>query len=65
MIANIETLGSRNVEVMEPYTGLRPSIELKPGEHELIPFSATSIPYSLTFRILAKFNNTKMNKDIK
>lgn len=39
-------LGSVNVELIKPYTGLKPSVEVTPGEIEIICYKATKLPYT-------------------
>jgi len=44
--ASVELLGSKNIRVDEPFTGLRPSVVVEPQSVDLIPYEATSLPYS-------------------
>lgn len=39
---SVEFLGSKNLEVLQPYSSLRPSIELIPGEKEVIVLNSTN-----------------------
>lgn len=50
-------LGSVNIELIEPFSGFKPSVEVSPGETEIICYRATKLPYTTTMRMLATFKN--------
>ena len=53
--ATVELLGSVNIKVCPPFNGLRPSVTVKPGCKELIPYEAQCLPYSAQMRMMAAF----------
>lgn len=50
-------LGSKNIELILPYSGFKPSVEVTPGEIEIICYRATKLPYTTSMRMLATFKN--------
>lgn len=65
MQGTVEFLGSENIKIMEPYSGLRPTVFVNPGESVLLPIIATKIPYKIWYRILSSFKDTEFKKNIK
>ena len=63
--ASVEMLGSVNINTCSPFTGLRPSVEVKPGEHELIPYEAKALPYSTQMRMMTTFKNSLKAESLK
>ena len=55
--ASVEMLGSVNINTCTPFSGLRPSVEVKPGEYELIAYEAKALPYSTQMRMMTTFKN--------
>ena len=39
-------LGSVNIELLKPFSGFKPSVEVVPGEIEVICYRATKLPYT-------------------
>ena len=58
-------LGSVNIEIVEPFQGLKPSVEVSPGEIEVIPYYATKLPYTTQMRLLTTFKNPNFANNIK
>ncbi len=56
--ATVEFLGSINIKIIHPFSGLRPSIVILPGESDLIPYEAKTLPYSTQMRIMTCFKNS-------
>lgn len=65
MHATIEFLGSKNIEIIEPYSGMRPTISLKPKDKLLIPILALKSPYKICYRIISSFKDQNFRKNIK
>lgn len=55
----VEMLGSTNIELGYPHTGLRPSLEVTPGEIEIISYNALKMPYSTQMRIISSFSDSE------
>lgn len=65
MQATVEFLGSENIKIMEPYSGMRPTLSIKPKEKILIPILATKIPYKIWYRIISAFKDKDFRKNLK
>lgn len=50
-------LGSANIELIEPFSGFKPSVEVYPGQIEIICYRATKLPYTTQMRLLTTFKN--------
>ena len=62
MEGTVEFLGSKNIEIVDPFNGLRPSIEVKPGKKELIAYKSTRLPYNVNLRMMTSFkSNSKID----
>lgn len=65
MQVTVELLGSRNIKISQPYNGLRPSCEVKPGQVDLIPYEATALPYSAQMRLMSVFKGTEKSDNLR
>ncbi len=60
----VEMLGSVNINVLPPFSGLRPSETVKPGEISVISYEGTKLPYTAQMRLLSTFKDTKKKENI-
>ena len=63
--ATVELVGSKNITVCNPYSGLRPSVSVKPGECELIAYESNALPYSTQMRMMSSFKNSTKSESLK
>lgn len=50
-----EMLGSSNIKVLPPFSGLRPSLTIEPRKTGIIVYEGISVPYSAQMRFMATF----------
>lgn len=55
----IELLGSKNLETLPPYKGLRPTIFLEPGEREVVAMKSTDSRAQFCCRVLGSMENIR------
>lgn len=60
----VEFLGSKNLEVLQPYHSLRPSVELLPGEKEVIVLNSMNSRAQFTCRVLGKMSKMENRKSL-
>ena len=63
--ATVELLGSVNIKICNPFTGLRPSIAIKSGEANIIPYESNALPYSAQMRMMTTFKSTGKRENLK
>lgn len=61
----VEMLGSINIQLNDPYSGLRPSLIVKPGTVEIISYEGTKLPYSSQMRLLSTFKDSTKKENIR
>ena len=61
----MELLGSINIKVCDPYNGLRPSVEVLPGENDLVAYEANKIPYSVQMRMMTSFKKQGVSNNLR
>lgn len=75
----IELLGSKNIQLLPPFSGLRPQVSVEPKKSALVAYQGLSAPYSVqarflatlrvpetedTFKALARASKTKVTKKL-
>ncbi len=63
--ATVEMIGSMNLEVCQPFTGLRPSLVIAPGESDLIAYRGSKLPYSTQMRLMTTFKDKDYVDDLR
>ena len=63
--ATVELIGSKNIKICNPYSSLRPSVSILPGQHELIAYESTTLPYSTQMRMITTFKNNTKSKSLR
>ena len=63
--ATVEFRGSYNIELCDPFDGLRPSLSVLPKDSKIVAFEAQGLPYSSQMRLLSQFKKKEDDEMVK
>lgn len=61
----VEFIGSYNIKLLHPLSGLRPSLTVDPGKTKIIVYEASNMPYSMQMRMLSMFKPKEIDAKLK